>query len=51
MEPTQKEEIELGFQKNLPRNQYVGLSFFRHIQFDAPNDQFIFVKLKWVIRF
>lgn len=51
LEPTQKEEIELGLQKDLPYNQYVGVSFFRHIQFDAPNDQFSFLKLKWGVRF
>ena len=50
-EPTQKEEIELGLQKNLAHNQYVGVSFFRHIQYGAPNDQFSFIKLKWGIRF
>jgi len=50
-EPTQKEEIELGFQKNLPRNQWVGLSFFRHIQYDVANDQFSFIKLKRGFRF
>lgn len=51
IEPTQKEEIELGLQKNLSKSQYIAVSFFRHIQFDAPNDQFSFVKLKWGFRF
>ncbi|MBS1723456.1 MAG: hypothetical protein JSS66_10940 [Armatimonadetes bacterium] len=51
LEPTQKEEIELGLQKDLEKGQYIVVSFFRHVQFEAPNDQFSFVKFKWGIRF
>lgn len=45
--PTQKEEIETGFIRELPPNQIIGISFFRHTQYHAPNDQFSFVKLKY----
>ena len=50
-EPTQKQEFEIGVLRQLPHNQTVGLSYFRHIQFGAPNDQFSFIKLKWGISF
>jgi len=45
--PTEKEEIEAGFIHLLTSNQTLALSFFRHIQFGAPNDQFSFLKLKY----
>ena len=51
IEPSQKEEFELGLQRDLSKSQYIGVSFFRHIQFDAPNDQFSFIRLKWGFRF
>lgn len=46
-EPTQKLEYEIGVIRQLATNQTVALSFFRHEQFGAPNDQFSFVKLKY----
>ena len=45
--PTQKEEIEAGLIRELASYQTIGVSFFRHIQFGAPNDQFSFMKLKY----
>ena len=49
--PTQKEEFEVGFNRALTSRQTVGVSFFRHVQFGAPNDQFSFVKLKYTVSF
>jgi len=49
--PTQKQETEIGFIRELPHNQTIGLSYFRHIQFGAANDQFSFIKLKYGVSF
>jgi hypothetical protein len=49
--PTQKGEIEIGLNRALTEKQSVGISFFRHVQFDAPNDQFSFLKLKYSVGF
>lgn len=49
--PTQKQETEIGVIRELPHNQTVGLSYFRHIQFGVPNDQFSFIKLKYGVSF
>lgn len=49
--PTQKQETELALIREMPRHQTVGLSFFRHVQFGAPNDQFSFIKLKYGVSF
>ena len=49
--PTRKQEYEIGVIRQLPRKQFVVFSFFRHIQYDAPNDQFSFIKLKYGISF
>ena len=51
LKPTQKQEIEIGFNHALTSRQTVGVSFFRHVQFGAPNDQFSFVKLKYTVSF
>jgi hypothetical protein len=45
--PTQKQEYEIGFIHPMFEHQTLALSYFRHEQFGAPNDQFSFVKLKW----
>lgn len=45
--PTQKAEYEIGLNRALSRKQSVGVSYFRHVQFNAPNDQFTFLKLKY----
>lgn len=50
-EPTHKQEYEFALLRQLPHKQFAGISFFRHLQFDAPNDQFSFVKLKYGISF
>lgn len=50
-EPTRKQEYEIGLLYQLTHSQTVGLSYFRHIQFGAPNDQFSFIKLKYGISF
>ena len=50
-EPTQKQEYEAGLNFAVTKRQTIGISFFRHIQFDAPNDQFSFVKMKYSISF
>lgn len=50
-QPTQKLEYEFGVNRAFKKNQTVGVSFFRHIQFDGPNDQFSFLKLKYIIGF
>ena len=50
-EPTQKQEYEIALNRALIDHQSIGVSFFRHIQFNAPNDQFSFVKLKYSISF
>lgn len=49
--PTQKGEIEVGVNRALGRKQSVGVSYFRHVQFGAPNDQFSFLKLKYSVNF
>ena len=49
--PTQKLEYEFGVNRALSHKQWVGISFFRHIQFDGPNDQFSFIKLKYGVGF
>lgn len=49
--PTQKREYELALNYALTEHQTVGASFFRHVQFDAPNDQFSFLRLKWSYSF
>ena len=49
--PTEKLEYEFGINRVLNKKQLVGFSFFRHEQFDAPNDQFSFVKLKYMVSF
>ena len=50
-EPTQKLEYELALNRAVTDHQSVGVSFFRHIQFHAPNDQFSFIKLKYNVSF
>ncbi len=50
-QPTQKEEYEIGINRALSRRQAVGVSFFRHTQFNAPNDQFSFLKFKYGVNF
>ena len=45
--PTQKFEIETGFIKNLTDHQSLWVSFFRHYQNGAPNDQFSSLQLKY----
>lgn len=50
-QPTQKAEVEIGVNRNLGHGQTVGDSFFRHVQFGAPNDQFSFVKVKYGVSF
>ena len=49
--PTQKLEYEFGVNRLFKKNQTIGVSFFRHTQFDAPNDQFSFLKLKYIFNF
>ena len=49
--PSQKQEVEIGGIYQLTPTQTLGLSFFRHIQFGSPNDQFSFIKLKYGISF
>ena len=49
--PTQVEEYEIGVNRALNRQQAIGVSLFRHIQFGAPNDQFSFLKCKYSIGF
>lgn len=49
--PTQKGEYEVGINRALSRRQSVGVSFFRHVQFNAPNDQFSFLKFKYGFNF
>ncbi len=51
LKPTQVEEYEIGVNRELNRQQSVGISFFRHIQFNAPNDQFSFLKFKYGVGF
>jgi len=46
-QPTQKAEYEIGLNRALSGKQSVGISYFRHVQFNAPNDQFTFLKLKY----
>ena len=50
-EPTQKQEYEIALNRALTDHQSIGVSYFRHIQFNAPNDQFSFVKFKYSISF
>ncbi len=49
--PTQKLEYEFGVNRSLKNKQAIGISFFRHIQYNAPNDQFSFLKFKYIIGF
>lgn len=49
--PTQKGEVEIGLNRALSLRQSVGVSYFRHVQFNAPNDQFTFLKLKYGVSF
>ena len=49
--PTEKLEYELGVNRILARIHSVGFSFFRHEQYGAPNDQFSFVKFKYMVNF
>ncbi len=49
--PTHKQEVEFALIRQLSHRQFVAISFFRHIQFDATNDQFSFVKLKYGFSF
>ena len=49
--PTQKEEYEIGINRTLSRKRTIGVSFFRHTQFNAPNDQFSFLKFKYGVSF
>ncbi len=49
--PTQKLEYEFGVNRLLKHKQFVGISFSRHIQFGAPNDQFSFLKFKYGVNF
>ena len=44
--PTQKAEIEIGLNRSISPRQTLGVSYLRHVQFGAPNDQFSFLKLK-----
>ena len=44
--PTQKVEIEIGFIKSLTEHQSLWVSFFRHYQNGASNDQFSAFQLK-----
>ena len=49
--PTQKLELESGVNRLLKHHKWIGASFFRHIQYGAPNDQFSFIKLKYGVNF
>jgi hypothetical protein len=49
--PTPKLEMEFCVNRLLRHRQSVGVSIFRHIQLGAPNDQFTFLKLKYLIAF
>ena len=51
VKPTQKLEYEFGINRALNHKQWIGVSFFRHIQFGGPNDQFSFIKLKYGVNF
>ncbi len=50
-QPTQKAEYEIGINHTLSHNQWIGVSLFRHVQFDSPNDQFSFLKFKYGFSF
>ena len=50
-QPTQKREIEIGLNHALGLRQTVCVSFFRHVQFNVPNDQFSFLKFKYGVSF
>ena len=50
-EPTHKQEYEFGINRALPYRQSIGMSFFRHEQFNAPNDQFSVLRLKYQLSF
>ena len=44
--PTQKLEYEAGLTHDLTDRFNIALSYFHHSQFDDPNDEFAFIKLK-----
>ncbi len=50
-EPTEKEEQEYGFIRQIRHGQTVALSYFRHIQHGSANDQFSFIQVKYGISF
>ncbi len=49
--PTHKQEYEFALIRQLPRRQFIAVSFFRHVQFEAINDQFSFFKIKYGFNF
>ena len=49
--PTEKLEYEFGINRIVSHNHSIGISFFRHEQFGAPNDQFSFAKFKYTVSF
>ncbi|CAN5486622.1 hypothetical protein BH18ACI1_BH18ACI1_18310 [soil metagenome] len=49
--PTQKLEYEFGVNRLLKYKQTISVSFFRHEQYNAPNNHFSFLKLKYSIGF
>lgn len=51
LNPMQKLEYEFGVNRTIKKNQTIGISFFRHEQCNAPNDQFSFLKFKYGISF
>ena len=51
VDPTNKQEYEFGINRALPYRQSIGISFFRHEPFNAPNDQFSVLRLKYQLSF
>lgn len=51
IEPTEKIEIETGISHSFAHVHSTTISFFRHEQYGAPNDQFSFAKLKYAFTF